>query len=247
MNHYLHVSMHHELIEIDREDFLLEEEKIYSHVAPGSKEADPHTADLIHTLVRQSLDLMHPLAAVSYTQAGEAPGKGKVAAGDIHFETGGTIAKMLRGSERYAFFIATAGPQPEALSRALLKNGEFLEGYIVDVIGSFLVEQVAEQVHQNVKDRASDNGWSASNRYSPGYCGWKVDEQQKLFSLFPDGSCGITLSASALMHPIKSVSGLIGMGKSVRFRDYTCELCSMTKCIYRQIRPGPAPVSQTLS
>jgi hypothetical protein len=40
-----------------------------------------------------------------------------------------------------------------------------------------------------------------------------VAEQHKLFSLLPPGICGITLSDSALMHPIKSVSGITGIGK----------------------------------
>ena len=239
--------MNQEMIQIDRDSFLLEEEKIYTHVAPGSKKADAHTADLIRTLSAQCLEMCHPLAAVVYTRVGGVPAKGQVTAGDIHFETGATIAKMLRGSERYAFFIATAGPRPEALSRSLLETGEYLEGYIVDVIASFLVEQVAEQAHRYVMERASDSGWVTTNRYSPGYCGWKVEEQQKLFSLFPEGSCGITLSASSLMHPIKSLSGLIGMGKEVRFRNYTCELCSMTNCIYRQTRPSTARVNEALS
>ncbi|MCK7538940.1 MAG: hypothetical protein MZV63_52410 [Marinilabiliales bacterium] len=46
-----------------------------------------------------------------------------------------------------------------------------------------------------------------TNRFSPGYCGWDVAEQHKLFSFFKDNFCGITLTESALMNPVKSVSG----------------------------------------
>ena len=41
-----------------------------------------------------------------------------------------------------------------------------------------------------------------TNRFSPGYCGWHVNEQKLLFSLLPDNVCGITLNSSALMYPI---------------------------------------------
>lgn len=70
-------------------------------------------------------------------------------------------------------------------------------------------------------------GWKHTNRYSPGYCGWHVSEQQKLFSLFPVASpCGIQLTDSSLMIPIKSVSGIIGVGSHVRKLEYTCGLCT---------------------
>jgi hypothetical protein len=36
------------------------------------------------------------------------------------------------------------------------------------------------------------------------------------------------------MMPIKSVSGLVGAGADVKFRDYTCEICSMKDCSFRR-------------
>ncbi len=119
-----------------------------------------------------------------------------------------------------------------------MEEGQFLEGYIADLIASTLAEAAAQYVHDHLKEIAEPwRGMKITNRYSPGYCGWKVDEQQKLFSLFPEGSCGITLSASSLMSPIKSLSGLLGAGPDVSFRDYTCELCSMKDCTFRKTRP----------
>jgi hypothetical protein len=60
-----------------------------------------------------------------------------------------------------------------------------------------------------------------------------VADQHKLFSFFPANCCGISLTDSALMHPIKSVSGIIGLGKEVKFREYTCDLCSQVECFHR--------------
>jgi len=35
-----------------------------------------------------------------------------------------------------------------------------------------------------------------------------------------------------LMNPIKSVSGLIGIGRDVKYSPYQCNLCDSKNCIY---------------
>jgi hypothetical protein len=46
--------------------------------------------------------------------------------------------------------------------------------------------------------------------------------------------CGVMLTESSLMLPIKSVSGVIGLGPDVRHQDYTCGLCSYADCFRRK-------------
>ena len=46
---------------------------------------------------------------------------------------------------------------------------------------------------------------------------------------------GIALSESCLMHPIKSVSGVIGIGTTARRRAYGCVICQNKTCIYRRL------------
>ncbi|MEI6755003.1 MAG: vitamin B12 dependent-methionine synthase activation domain-containing protein [Paludibacter sp.] len=53
--------------------------------------------------------------------------------------------------------------------------------------------------------------------YSPRHCSWHVREHKQLFSLFPEKPCGVGLNESSLMHPVKSVSGIIGLGKDIEF------------------------------
>ncbi|MFZ0283319.1 MAG: vitamin B12 dependent-methionine synthase activation domain-containing protein, partial [Bacteroidales bacterium] len=60
------------------------------------------------------------------------------------------------------------------------------------------------------------------------------EEQHKLFQLIPKNYCGISLTPSALMDPMKSISGFIGIGADVRYNAYTCNLCDMKDCIYRK-------------
>ena len=197
-----------------------------------------YTEELMEELIRLSRKAMEPGAA--FVRIGEADGSGKdyITLRGLTFRTGKTVARMLKGSCEYALFAVTIGPGPEELCRSLMQKGDLLEGYLVDLIGSALVESASDLVHDQIREMAESDGYRVTNRYSPGYCGWEVSEQQKLFGLLPARVCGITLSDSSLMNPIKSVSGLIGIGPSVTFRDYTCELCSMTHCAYRSVRPS---------
>lgn len=197
---------------------------------------DTHTHDLVEEYIAECIRLSSPQGAFVRTEALES-----ISTEDIHvpkmtFNTGNIIPKMLQHSQSYAFFLVTAGPEPEGLARSLMSKGSYLEGYIVDLVASALVDSLADQLQEHVRALALSEGMQITNRYSPGYCSWNVKEQQKLFKLFPEGCCGISLSESCLMNPVKSISGIIGLGAKVRYRDYTCELCSMKDCHFRRVR-----------
>jgi hypothetical protein len=143
---------------------------------------------------------------------------------------------QIKRAEWIAVFLCTAGPEIGIRSRAAMKDGDLLTGYVYDVIGSEVVEAAVDLMQDNLQRAVSAEGYKITNRYSPGYCGWDVAEQHKLFQLLPDNYCGIVLNDSALMNPEKSVSGFIGIGEHVRYNPYTCRLCDMKDCIYRKIK-----------
>lgn len=160
-------------------------------------------------------------------------GNSRILVDGLEFEIGKTVAKELRNSTSVAFFICTAGEGISRRSVELLKGENPVLGYIYDVLGSIIVEAATDLLQQNIQITAAINGFNITNRYSPGYCRWSVADQHKLFSFFPKGCCGISLTDSALMFPVKSVSGIIGVGEDVMYRDYTCDLCNMTDCFHR--------------
>lgn len=156
---------------------------------------------------------------------------------DTVFAIGKTIARQLRGSESYAFFAATAGIEFEEFQHILQQENDMVKVYIADSLGSIIAEKAADYMEKELVEYIKEKGWKHTNRYSPGYCGWHVSEQQKLFSLFPVTSpCGIQLTDSSLMIPIKSVSGVIGIGSSVRKLEYTCGLCTYENCFRKRKR-----------
>lgn len=152
----------------------------------------------------------------------------------INFQVKKTVFGQLKKSESMAVFLCTAGKEIGARSREAMHEKDLLKGYIYDVVGSEIVEAAADLMQNALEQTAILSGKKITNRYSPGYCGWYVDEQHKLFQLVPDNYCCIRLTPSALMDPEKSVSGIIGIGEHVRMNPYTCGLCDMENCIYRK-------------
>lgn len=143
------------------------------------------------------------------------------------------IYSQITDAEEVTLFICTAGPLVGEMSRRSMKEGDLLRGYVYDVIGSEVVECAADTMQDELKKAAGTRGMNITNRFSPGYCGWDVAEQHKLFSFFKDNFCDITLTPSALMNPVKSVSGLTGIGRNVRYTSYQCHKCDDSNCIYR--------------
>jgi hypothetical protein len=142
---------------------------------------------------------------------------------------------QIRKAERIALFLCTAGPIGE-WSRELARAGDPLRAYVVDVVGSEIVEFAVDRIHHDLGRRCADEELRITNRFSPGYCNWDVREQGGLFRSFPPGYAGIRLSESCLMHPTKSVSGIVGIGHRVKLNPYLCNVCSEEMCIYRDKR-----------
>ena len=149
------------------------------------------------------------------------------------FEIGRIIERQLRGSEAYVLFICTSGEQYEGYLQRLKQEGDMLLVFIADALGSVIAEKCADQMETALQESINKLQWHHTNRFSPGYCGWHVSQQQQLFPLFQGHTCGVQLTESSLMLPIKSVSGIIGVGKDVHKLDYTCGLCDFKNCYKR--------------
>ena len=152
------------------------------------------------------------------------------------FDMGNIILKQLRGSEAYALFVCTSGVAFENYQQRLKAEGDMVHTFIADALGSVIAEHCADCMEQSLQDSIDKLGWQHTNRFSPGYCGWHVSEQQRLFPLFNGHTCGVSLTDSSLMLPIKSVSGIIGLGPDVRHLDYSCGLCDFKQCYKRKCK-----------
>lgn len=164
----------------------------------------------------------------------ESKGKDFIVVSGETFKVDKIIASQLKDSEKMAIFLCTIGEEMEKLAANLFSTGEAIEGHFVDTVASVAVEECADILHNYITFTVSKRGFNTTNRYSPGYCGWAVSEQQKLFSLLPPNFCGVTLTDSSLMKPKKSISGIIGIGKNVKREPYFCAKCYNKNCIYHR-------------
>lgn len=149
---------------------------------------------------------------------------------ESEFHTKKIITRAIRKASSMAIFTCTIGEGVSKWSSKLIKDDP-LKGYLADVAASVMAEKTAEKIQEKIEQHAQKNEEFISNRYSPGYCGWSVADQHLLFSLLPAKFCGITLNENALMHPIKSVSGIIAIGKEIIKNPYQCNICDVTDCI----------------
>jgi hypothetical protein len=150
------------------------------------------------------------------------------------FEMGNIILRQLRGSEAFALFVCTSGLEFETYQHRLKEQSDMVRVFIADALGSVIAEKCADQMEKALQESIDKLGWKHTNRFSPGYCGWHVSQQQLLFPLFQGHTCGVKLTDSSLMIPIKSVSGIIGLGEKVRKLEYTCGLCDFKQCYKRK-------------
>lgn len=154
--------------------------------------------------------------------------------GDISLDIGDTIISLLKNSVTYVLFAATAGHHFDKRMQQVKAEGDMLKTYILDAIGTCIVEKAGDIMEMHVKEEI--NGLKYTNRFSPGYCGWPLTDQRNLFQLIGGSPCGITLSEVCLMHPIKSISGIMGIGNNVNQKLYGCSFCELETCYKRKKR-----------
>jgi len=200
--------------------------------------------------IRKSLKTAAACAAVRggyvlFNAPGFSQADGTLNIGTRTFAIGKIIAAQLSGLEAVAAFVCTAGSEISAIAKDLALDGDLIQAYVLDSIASETVERAMERIQEKLAAAVLAHGWKITRRFSPGYCGWPISDQHDLFALLPENFCGVGLSEQALMLPLKSVSGIIGIGRQVEQRDYPCRVCGVEDCLYRQDRKkgaGAAPV-----
>lgn len=216
--------------------------EVYTQMGYGGAIPDDATIEETSAMLAKAAEVTHPQFCFFVTDGNLDTENNVLSAMGHDFKIGKIITNQLKGSQRYAFFVATSGDEFEDMRKATEDSGDMVKAYIIDSIGSVIAEKATDRMEEALASLLAPAGWKHTNRFSPGYCGWHVSDQHDIFALFPDGKpCGVTLTSSALMLPIKSVSGVIGLGANVRHLDYTCGLCDYKLCYKRKKTTSKTP------
>ncbi len=111
-----------------------------------------------------------------------------------------------------------------------------MEGYTLDAIGSAAADADADALADAVYWREAGPAEAITPPFSPGYCGLPLDQQISVFAIVNAKEIGVRLLPTMIMQPIKSVSGLIGIGDSQRVEAHgvPCQWCDLTTCHMRR-------------
>jgi hypothetical protein len=156
--------------------------------------------------------------------------------GSVCFDSG-VVSKLLLKCQKVALFVVTIDNELESVAGDLAEDGLMLQSTVMDSIGSNAVEQVANFLQQRIRDTAEKQGLVISKRrFSPGYCDWDISQQAELFDVFDGNTTGVELSETCLMHPRKSISGIIGIGLPDQgIENYNpCPTCDTSECNSRR-------------
>ena len=156
---------------------------------------------------------------------------GFVYAGEGRNDDRTPVAEIFQKADHLALFAVTVGQALHDKINELFVGKDFALGSMLDSVASVGVEKSADVLEIEFHNTLLRRGCASKNltvmRYSPGYCGWHVSGQRKLFDYLRPQEVGITLRPSYLMEPLKSASGVFiaGAPEIHSFAD-TYECCS---------------------
>ena len=145
------------------------------------------------------------------------------------------LADIYPKAERLALFAVTLGRKVSDRISELMNNNDYALGVMLDAVASVGAEKTADELENRYKTEILKTEPALKVlRYSPGYCGWHVSGQRKLFKrLIPD-KIGISINDRCLMEPLKSISGvLVAAEKENHYFDMSyacCEDCDNYNC-----------------
>jgi len=147
----------------------------------------------------------------------------------------GPVGDFLGHAQRAAVFLATAGPEVVGMAEDAARHGDILGNLVYHGLGAALAEATVEHIVADLL-RHLGPGEALTLRYSPGYCGISLTQQRTLFGLVDAASVGVELLPTLIMKPIKSVSGVIGIGPADAVAAYgnPCDRCPLVDCVMRR-------------
>jgi len=141
------------------------------------------------------------------------------------------LGRIFGFGDDLAIFIVTLG---ESVSREIsdhFNNKDLALASMLDSAASEAAEMAAANIESHYRSYLKRIGRldvsTGIMRFSPGYCGWHIGAQKKLFDFLKPHQIGVALNDSLLMQPLKSISGVIVSGRKEIFNiDDSFSFCA---------------------
>lgn len=145
-----------------------------------------------------------------------------------------------------AFVVAvSAGRECEETARRLWEEEKPDEYFFLEVFGSAVVESLVAAASFRMCEWADQRGLVVLPHDSPGYPGWNIGEQERLFGLIRarprGGALPVEVLESGMLKPKKSLLALFGVAvpsdaTTSAAQSIPCERCTLAECQYRRVQ-----------
>ncbi len=119
------------------------------------------------------------------------------------------VARGLKDCQKAVVAAATIGQGLPDYSRKCIAEKKFWEGTIADLVGSYAIEALIERFHHHLVLRYRQKGLHSSQRFSPGYGDWRLEDQAKIVT-FLGTRPEITVNPNFILQPVKSITCILG-------------------------------------
>ncbi len=147
------------------------------------------------------------------------------------------VAKILTNSKIAILFALTLGEKIDEYIHALRKGKMGVtSAFLTEMVSSLMLMEASCLLSKNINENEiQKKGWGITCTYSPGEETWPLVEQKKIFNLLDASRIGIELTDNCIMKPLKSISGVLGLGpkNEIDRTRCACDLCSRRDCIMR--------------
>jgi hypothetical protein len=153
----------------------------------------------------------------------------------------GPVMALVSKADAIALFTATMGNSLATKSSELFSQGGAVLGYMMDAVNSSGAERLGklmcQQFLEHLQEALPRSKDLKAQYYCPGHCGWHISGQAELFEALRPEEIGIALRPNFVMHPFKSISGLLVAGDITIHRFQPgfsfCPQCKEHKCEQR--------------
>ncbi len=146
---------------------------------------------------------------------------------------GNDINEHLSGSDRAVIFAATLGSGADSVIRRA-EIGNMAYALILDALASAMIEEYCDNTEAEINSAVGGNfTW----RFSPGYGDYPIEMQPDIIRyLNAEKLIGLTVTASNILLPRKSVTAVIGVSDNAQLSSKNgCDTCNMREsCQFRK-------------
>lgn len=147
------------------------------------------------------------------------------------------VANYMKGCHTIVITVSTAGPKLSAEIEAAFAQGDYLKAMALDAIADSAIDNINKQFWLILVNMVKKEGKGITGMLSPGHSDWDLTQQKLLFSLIDASAIGVSLTDSCLMVPIKSLSGIYGIGDDIHVSksSHNCDMCPIKNCFMREM------------